>query len=106
MFLLRSAFWLTIAFVVIAPRNADLGATVSGLTADAMAAGQKAIISQILQSDCTSIECAGGKGILQILGNKSVLLPPGTKSPSVDSPMQDASSLPVPLPRPRPDRMG
>ena len=100
MFLLRSAFWLTIAFVVIAPRTADLGATVSGLTAEAMAAGQEAIVSQILQSDCTSIECAGGKGVLQ------VLLPAGTKSPSVDSPMRDASSLPVPLPRPRPDRMG
>lgn len=99
MFLLRSAFWLTVAFVLMAPRHVDLGATVSGYAAEAAAAGQRAIVSEILETPCTDLKCAGGKGLLQVLAA-------GSLSPSVDNPMQDSSSILVPLPRPRPDRMG
>lgn len=99
MFFLRSAFWLTVAFILMAPRHTDLGATVSGYAAEAAAAGQKAIVSEILHNPCTNLECAGGKGLLQVLTT-------GSLTPSVDNPMQDSSNHLVPLPRPRPDRMG
>ena len=98
MFLLRSAFWLTVMFLIIAPKNYDLGKDVANASQEALEAGQKAIVAQILASDCTSLECAGGKAALTVLA--------GNKLPSIDMPMQDKSSIPVPLPRPRPDRMG
>lgn len=98
MFLLRSAFWLTVMFLIIAPKDYDLGKDVASASQDALAAGQKAIVSQILNSDCTNLECAGGKAALTVLT--------GNKLPSIDLPMQDTSISPVPLPRPRPGRMG
>ncbi|MBN9317341.1 MAG: hypothetical protein J0I99_16480 [Devosia sp.] len=98
MFLLRSAFWLTVMFLIIAPRNHDLGKDVANASQQALEAGQKAIVAQILSGDCTSLECAGGKAALTVLA--------GNKLPSIGVPMQDNSNIPVPLPRPRPDRMG
>ena len=98
MFLLRSAFWLTVMFLIIAPKDQDLGKSVAAASQDALQAGQKAIVAQILASDCSSLECAGGKVALTVLA--------GNQLPSIDMPMQDTSNTPVPLPRPRPDRMG
>jgi len=97
MFLLRSAFWLTVAFVVIAPKDADLGQKAQEMSAQAVAAGQQMIVAQILSSDCSSLECAGGKAVLTAVT---------TSLPSVEKPMQDKSKTPVPFPRPRPDWMG
>lgn len=96
MFLLRSAFWLTVMFVIVAPKGVDLGQTASDYSRQALRAGQQAIVSEALAGGCTSLQCAGGKAALAVLA--------GTTLPSVDMPMQNAS--PVPLPRPRPDRMG
>jgi hypothetical protein len=98
MFLLRSAFWLTVMFLIIAPKDYDLGKDVAAASQDALEAGQKAIVAQILDSDCTSLECAGGKAAFSVLA--------GNTFPSIDMPMQDTSIAPVPLPRPRPGRMG
>ena len=97
MFLVRSAFWLTVAFIAIGPKNVDLGATANELSAQALAAGQQMIVGQVLKSDCKTIECVGGKAIL------GAALP---INPSADTSMQDSSIDPVPFPRPRPDRMG
>ena len=103
MFLLRSAFWLTVMFVIVAPKDVDLGKTAGEYSRQALEAGQKAIVGQILAndvlaSDCDTIECAGGKAVLTVLA--------GNKLPSVDLTMQDSSTKPVPFPRPRPARMG
>ena len=97
MFIVRSAFWLAVAFVAMAPKDVDLGATAANLSQQAMAAGQQLIVSQIIQNDCDTIECQGGKAVIA-----TVL----TKVPSIDPSMQDSSNSPVPFPRPRPDRMG
>ena len=40
MFLLRSAFWLTVMFLVIAPRDYDLGKDVANASQGALEAGQ------------------------------------------------------------------
>lgn len=98
MFVLRSAFWLTVMFLIIAPKDFDLGKTAGEASEQAFKAGQQVIVSQVLASDCSTLECAGGKAALSVLA--------GNKFPSVDMPKQSTSSMPVPLPRPRPDRMG
>ena len=97
MFILRSAFWLTVAFIAIAPKNVDLGAVASDYSAQAVAAGQQVIVAQILASDCSTVECIGTKAVV------AAVLP---KIPSVDPSMQDSSINPVPFPRPRPYWMG
>jgi|SRR5688500_12853713 hypothetical protein len=97
MFIVRSAFWLAVAFVVMAPKDIDFGATATNLSQQAVAAGQQLIAGQIIENDCDSIECLGGKAVIA-----TVL----TKVPSIDPSMQDSSNSPVPFPRPRPDRMG
>lgn len=91
MFLFRSAFWLTAAFLLMAPHfGADLGSTVSEIRDHAIAsgleAGQQLIVSQILAD---------------AVGETASL----SSTPSIGLPMQDSTSL-VPLPRPRPDGMG
>lgn len=98
MFILRSAFWLTIAFVVMAPKTVDLGAAAGEFSSRTMAAGQQLIVSQILTDDCASVQCIGGKALAA-----AVLT---TSSPSVGATMQDSPITPVPIPRPRPDWMG
>ena len=97
MFLLRSAFWLTVAFFLIAPKDVDLGQRAQDMSAQAVAAGQQVIVSQLLSGDCSTIECAGGKAVLAAVTNQL---------PSFETPMQDNSNTPVPFPRPRPDWMG
>ncbi len=98
MFLLRSAFWLTIGFILVAPRDTDLGQVARSLSTDAVAAGQQLIVGEILKTECRTLECAGGKAVLT-----SLVAP---NSPPVVAPASDAASLLVPIPRPRPDRMG
>lgn len=97
MFLLRSAFWLTMAFILLAPKDVDLRQRAEDMSAQAVSAGQQMIVSQILASDCSTLECVGGKAVLAAVV---------TKTPSVERPMQDISITPVPFPRPRPDWMG
>ena len=95
MFLLRSAFWLVIAFAVMAPKGVDLGATLADYKEQAISAGLQAgqdiIVSQILAS-----ETAGSAALAGLLSSP----------PSVDLPMQDSAKALVPFPRPRPDWMG
>jgi hypothetical protein len=91
MFLVRSAFWLTAAFLLMAPHfGADLGSTMTEIRdhtiATGLHAGQQLIVGQILS------DAAGEAASL-------------SSTPSIDLPMQDSTSL-VPLPRPRPDGMG
>lgn len=94
-FILRSAFWLCAAFLVIRP-DVDLGGAVSAMSAKAMDAGAAAIASSALTPSCDTLQCAGAHALAGAI----------TSSLSLDPPMQDSSSSPVPLPRPRPDRMG
>lgn len=97
MFILRSAFWLTVAFIAIAPKDVDLGARAGDLSAQAVRTGQQLIVSQILETECSTVECIGTRAVV------AAVLPP---IPSNDSSMQDSSPNPVPFPRPRPDWMG
>lgn len=97
MFLLRSAFWLTLAFIVMAPPHVDLRHQAEVMGHQAVAAGQDMITRQILTTSCASLECLGAKAALAAVVDDF---------PSADTPMQDQSAATVPLPRKRPDWMG
>jgi hypothetical protein len=98
MFLLRSAFWLTVAYLAIAPGHFDFGAAAGDLSSQAVSAGKQMIVSKVLEGDCATIECLGGKAMVAAAVT--------TAFPSVDTAMQDSSNAPVPVPKPRPDWMG
>lgn len=97
MFLLRSAFWLTLAFVVIRP-DVDVADSAAQLSSDAMAAGSQFVAAQINSIDCTDLHCIGGKAMA------SAAL---SSLPTAGTPMHvSPTDSPVPYPRPRPDRAG
>ena len=99
MFLLRSAFWLTLAFLIIRPGiGADVSDSAAQLSRDAMARGSQFVAEQIQSIDCTEIQCLGGKALATAALQAT---------PHVGFPMHDQPAAPsVPLPRPRPDRAG
>ncbi len=54
MFLLRSAFWLTVGFMLVAPHGTDFGGTATALTEQAVetgiAASQQLVVSQLART--------------------------------------------------------
>src|SRR3569833_2657009 len=105
MFLVRSAFWLTVAFIVMRPHNVDLGATASAISGQALAAGQQMVTEQILKGDCPMAACttpavAAAFACFASLVRTSSTLP---ISPSIyPSGRGAAGARPAPGPRPRP----
>jgi hypothetical protein len=102
MFLVRSAFWLTLAFLVMKP-GFDVQGTTQALTDSAMQAGQAIVAGQVLDSHCATLQCASGKALLSVALSSSQ-----AKSSSQAEPASrnDAAGDAVPLPRPRPKRAG
>ena len=99
MFLLRSAFWLTLAFLVIRPGiGADMSDQAATLSREAMARGSQFVAEQIQAIDCSEIQCVGGKA----LAAAALQASPHVGTPMHVSPAQSK----VPLPRPRPDHAG
>jgi hypothetical protein len=87
MFVLRSAFWLTIGFFLVAPQGTDFGAAATTLQSQAVEAGIKAgeqlIVSQITRE------------------NRLPDLLVSVAAASLDT-MQPAPQIATVLPRPRP----
>ena len=99
MFLLRSAFWLTLAFLVIRPgMEMDMGDAAAGLSREAMARGSQFVAEQIHAIDCNEIHCLGGKA----LATAALQSTPHAGAPMHALP----ADISVPFPRPRPDRAG
>jgi len=97
MFILRSAFWLTLAFLVMAPKSVDLGAAAGDLSGRAVAAGQQLVVDHLLADACASAECLGAKALVAVTRDSSRPVGPT---------MQDSPTGPLPHPRPRPDWLG
>jgi hypothetical protein len=97
MFLLRSAFWLTVAFMVIRP-GVDVRESAGSVASEAMTRGSQFVAEQIQSIECDSFQCFGGKAVI------AAALPqiPPSGTPMHVEPKVD----PVPYPRPRPDRAG
>jgi hypothetical protein len=100
MFILRSAFWLGLAVVVMHPIDWNAGAQAQALGQQALQTGQKAITTHVNAVQCTTMECAGGKALILASGI--------TDNPlQASSPMQGSQSLVhAPVPRPRLARAG
>lgn len=97
MFLLRSVFWLTLAFLVIRP-GVDVGDAAASLSDEAMARGSQFVATQIDAIECSEIQCLGGKAIVAVALRSTQL---------AGAPMHAMPALnAVPMPRPRPDRAG
>ncbi|MEO6014132.1 MAG: hypothetical protein ABIQ30_11195 [Devosia sp.] len=90
MFLFRSAFWLVVGFLVVAPHGTDFGATAASLTNQALSAGVQAG-EQLIVSQMTSTSRL-----------PNLLL---SASQSVDLPMNASAESSV-FPRPRPAKLG
>lgn len=97
MFLLRSAFWLILAFLVMRP-GVDVRDTAASLSQDAMERGSQFVAAQISAIECHEIQCLGGKAIAAAALGSS----PITGSPMHAAPARNT----VPMPRPRPGRAG
>ena len=97
MFLVRSAFWLTVAFLAFHPKDVDIGAAASSLSGQALAAGQQMVVSELLKNDC-ALHCP-------VLQAASPTLAPA-RTPSVDLAQASSPAQPAPFPRPRPAWMG
>ena len=97
MFLLRSVFWLTLAFLVIRP-GADVGEAATNFSGEAMARGSQFVAAQIDAIECSEIQCLGGKAVAAAALRSTQL----AGAPMHAMPAFNA----VPMPRPRPDRAG
>ena len=99
MFLVKSAFWLALAFVAIKP-GFDFQGAAQAASSEVFAAGQHLLAGQFLTNDCDTLHCVGGKAA-------AVALLAPISTPSVGSPMQDSpTSVLAPVPRPRLHRTG
>lgn len=92
----RSVFWLTVAYMVIRP-GMELPDG-NAIAAQAMAAGSKIVSEQIARVECADLGCAGGKAIVAATLQSS---PSAATSTDVTSAQSSA-----PYPRPRPDWAG
>lgn len=100
MVLVRSAFWLTLAYFAIGPRI-DYAQTVDDLSSQALASGQQLVLEKVNNTQCSSLECAGAKMILSAsLGNEA-----GQQN-STGPVVHAALGTVAPLPRPRLERTG
>ena len=92
----RSVFWLSLAYMVIAP-GVELPDS-QALASQAMAAGSQVLGQQIDKVECADLLCLGGKAVA------TAALQP---SPPVGTPMHALPTTgPAPIPRPRPDWAG
>lgn len=98
MFLFRSIFWLTIAYVVIKP-GVDFHDAATSLSGQAMAASQQIVAEQVHAIECDTIQCIGGKAVLAAVLPS---IPSAGAPPMHDEPV----AIVVPYPMPRLDRAG
>ena len=95
MFIFRSAFWLTIGFLVVAPHGTDFGTTATSIKNQAVAAatdvGEQLIAGQFLPKKYSS------SALLDVTA--SIVSPAAL-------PMQDPPTAPLVFPRSRPAAMG
>lgn len=101
MFLVRSAFWLTVAFIALRPHDVDLGRTATALSDQAMAAGQRMVAEQVLNNSCAFIRCQASAAQHAPVRQAAPMANPA--APPVAVAMQASPAVrAAPVPRPRP----
>lgn len=100
MILVRSTFWLAVAYFAIGPQL-DFSESVDDLSAQAMHSGQNFVTERINATRCSSLECMGAKltisASLDAAPEPFVVIPPDQNG---------ISTLIVPVPEPRLPRTG
>ena len=100
MFVLRSAFWLTIGFLLVAPHGTDFGAAASEAGNQAVAAGAQAaeqiIVSQVLTQPIANA----------VVSRLSSSVQSKLPSRSLASSMQEPATQSFVFPLPRPAALG
>ena len=92
----RSVFWLALAYMVIRP-GVDLP-DANALNAQAMAAGSQFVSEQIDKIECADLACSAGQMVVTAALQSS---------PPVGLPMHEMPTKSLaPIPRPRPDWAG
>lgn len=104
MFIVRSAFWLGLAYLVIAPHGGvddierqataagrDIVAIGSGAVRDAVAG---AVMSSVVKSSCGALDCPGGQSLL------ATALDAARTGPASSSEAPQGALPPFPQPRP------
>ncbi|MDB5614081.1 MAG: hypothetical protein JWQ22_1734 [Devosia sp.] len=97
----RSLFWLTVAYMVIKP-GVDFP-DANALSQQAMAAGSRVVAEQISTIQCDSLQCIGGKAIAAQTLNS--IAPPPLQTAATPVPETSPAKL-APIPRMRPDWAG
>jgi hypothetical protein len=90
MFLLRCAFWLTLAFIIIAP-SADLKDRATATATQAVAVASTQAAKGVESIPCDSWECVTGKAVATV-ALQSVVPPQPTQGKQV--------TVTMPVPRP------
>ena len=99
MFLIKSTFWLGLAFVVIQPQNFDFNEKKQVISSVALEESKKLLVSQIKTTNCQTLQCSSAKILLLASTND--------RTPTNALPMQEAhSQLNAPIPQPRLKRAG
>ena len=97
----RSLFWLTVAYMVIKP-GVDFP-DANALSQQAMAAGSRVVAEQINTIQCDSLQCIGGKAIATHT-LETIALP---TLQTAATPVHETSTVKLaPIPRMRPDWAG
>jgi hypothetical protein len=102
MFLVRSAFWLTVAFLTIHPQNVDVGAAATALSNQAVDAGKRVVVAQMLGTNCPALSCALPQGRTAQAPVTVPMPAPAVATTAKFTP----SASPAPYPRPRPRWLG
>lgn len=98
MFLVRSAFWLTAAFVVMAPGvGMDVGASVRSGGEHLVSQGAQMVSETLLPASCTAIECVVGRSIIEQVADS------GESIPTLADAVSDLPAAGTAFPPPRPD---
>ena len=99
MFIVRSAFWLSAAFIVMAPTaGMDVGQSARQTGEQLVSQGAQAVSDTLLPQSCETIECMVGRSVLTQVASEHAAMAPAPESPVTAV----ATTEPLAFPPPRP----
>lgn|SRR5690606_527148 len=100
MFLVRSAFWLSAAFIVMAPTvGMDVGEAARSTGEQLLSQGAQVAADALLPESCGTIECAVGRAVI----GQATGFPDAPRTVETAPHSAPPSSQPAAFPPPRPD---
>ena len=101
MFLIRSAFWLSAAFIVMAPTvGMDVGESARSTGGQLVSQGAQAATQVLLPESCETLECMVGRSVLTQIAEAPA---PAPVSPQAAEAPEALVSAAAAFPPPRPD---